>query len=66
MSRFDEVFGKDREPAPGVKGKPFYGSFRCQSCDLDVEEAEWFVGEGILIWTCEQKHRSFMENFRLG
>jgi hypothetical protein len=42
------------------------GVFTCQMCPLEVEEADYFVADGVLKWKCAEGHLSFAENFRLG
>jgi len=41
------------------------GSFTCQACDAEVDEAEWFRQERILRWKCPEGHISFIEDFSL-
>lgn len=47
-------------------GVPVDGSFVCMACDEQVDEAEYFPVEKILVWVCSKEHKSAIENFNLG
>ena len=37
------------------------GSFECQTCSKDVEEAEHIIDKKVLQWVCEDGHVSKIE-----
>jgi hypothetical protein len=41
------------------------GSFYCQTCDLEVDTAEYFNLEHVLKWVCPNGHNSYIEEFKL-
>lgn len=61
--KFNEFIGQPKDEAP--KGMEIDGSFGCQVCYEQVEEAEYFQVERILKWKCSQGHVSFIEDFVL-
>lgn len=64
MSRFDEFLEKTaQDDAP--KGRELDGTFMCQSCPEQVDAAEYYQAQKLLVWTCSQKHKSFIEGFCL-
>lgn len=63
MSKLDE-FIKGQQKSKKV-GEPIDGVFACQTCYTEVDEAEYFVNERILKWTCPDNHVSFIEGFSL-
>lgn len=63
MSKFDEFLAKTEEERP--RGMEIGGSFVCQTCYEQVEEAEWFQPERLLVWDCSQGHKSYIEGFSL-
>lgn len=63
MSKFEDFMKSQvREPR---KGMEIDGSFGCQTCDLEVEEAEYFNIEKVLKWKCANGHISYIEDFKL-
>jgi len=47
-------------------GMPIFGTFACQHCELDTDEATYYAVDSVLKWECPDGHVSFAENFRLG
>ena len=62
MSKFTDFLAAQQRPeAP--KGEIIDGCFYCQTCDADVEEAEYFRSSKVLQWQCANGHTSFIEDF---
>lgn len=53
----------------GPTGKPegiiIDGAFGCQVCHVQVEEAEYFPEDRLLIWQCESGHNSHIEDLMM-
>lgn len=62
--KFDEFLDKTKgHKAP--EGIVLDGTFNCQTCNVQVEEAEWFMAQKILRWVCPEGHTSYIEGFSL-
>lgn len=60
--KFSE-FANSKQAKP--EGVVIDGTFGCQHCRDSADEAEYFPGEKILKWTCQDGHVSFIEEFSL-
>jgi hypothetical protein len=64
MTKFSEfVSGSEKPERP--KGMEISGSFGCQTCYEQCDEAEYFMVEKILKWKCSEGHISYVEEFVL-
>jgi hypothetical protein len=45
------------------KGTIIDGAFVCQTCNEQCGEAEYFMIEKILKWTCSEGHVSYIKDF---
>jgi hypothetical protein len=63
MSKFSKLVAERGDDAP--VGTLIDGSFGCQVCHEQVDEAKYYVRERVLLWRCSQKHESFIEEFML-
>lgn len=52
-------------PQTKPEGVVIDGTFGCQRCQEQANEAEWFVNEKILQWSCPDGHLSYIEDFVL-
>jgi len=69
MSKYTDFIKNkgNREDAIMDRSTMINGSFLCQDplCDEEVDEADYFVVDSLLIWKCNNNHSSFIEGFRL-
>lgn len=42
------------------------GTFVCMTCGFCCDEAQYFPVEKLLVWFCEEEHKSYIENFTIG
>ena len=62
--KFSEFIAQTPQ-AEAPKGMEISGSFGCQTCYTQCDEAEYFSVEKILKWTCPDGHISYVEEFVL-
>lgn len=64
------MFGPPADPKQNREearpdGVEFYATVQCQVCDEDVDEQTFYPTEKVLLWTCSEGHRSFIEGFNI-
>ena len=69
MSRLD-MFGPPADPKKNREearpdGVPFFATVDCQVCGEYVDEQVLYPSESVLVWTCSEGHRSFIEGFKV-
>ncbi len=65
MSNYNDLF-QFAEPEKEAKASlEIDVAFCCQHCDDLVQTARHFVNDGVVVWTCDQGHKSIMEGFYL-
>lgn len=62
MSRFSKDTPADLEP---IEKFEVDGSFLCQTCGETVDTAFYLPEARMLVWKCEDGHKSFIEKFVL-
>lgn len=64
MGALEDFLGRAEKPAESKPvGTPWYASVACQFCNEAVYEQTLYPTDKVLIWTCSQGHKSFMENY---
>lgn len=62
MSKLDDFLGRSEGPGR-PDGVEWYAVVRCQVCNAYVDEQTLYPAERILIWTCPDGHRSYLEDY---
>lgn len=65
VSKFSDFLNSQQQQPEPPTGMDIDGSFMCQFCPEQVDEATYFAIEKILLWKCSQGHKSFAEDFSL-
>jgi len=67
LSKFDDFMkASPQKTTPADQtGELVGGSFQCQRCYVEVEEAEYFHRERLLLWLCPEGHTSHIEDIVL-
>lgn len=63
MSNYSKLFEKPDKEKPEMR--PIGGSFECQVCGVDVDDARYYPTESLLVWECPENHKSHIEGFDL-
>lgn len=63
--KFEDFLGAKKAEKHESEHFAIGGSFSCQSCIDDADEAEYYPVEHLLIWKCQDGHTSYLENFSL-
>lgn len=65
VSRYSNISSESKQEAPANFTQTIEGTFVCQTCFEDVGEAKLFRAEQLLMWTCSDGHKSWVEDFIL-
>lgn len=58
MPNLDDLFKEQPKKNISVDSIEIFGTFQCQSCEKQVDIAEYFRNEAVARWQCEDGHKS--------
>lgn len=64
MSKFSEFAARNTGPQE-PEHIVIDGSFGCQTCFEQVDEAKFYHADKMLVWICSHDHKSYIEEFNL-
>lgn len=63
MGRLDIFSAAEAQPEPAQAGVEWSATVCCQTCGEDVEEQTLYPNQNLLVWSCSQGHKSFIEGY---
>jgi hypothetical protein len=66
VSAYSDFVAAGAKPPEKPQGMSLDGTYNCQLCGVQVDQATYYPVDSVLVWICPEGHKSFIKGFSLG